>query len=163
MPPPENDLQAATATELRRRRAQRRRADPRVLCRDPQRTIFEDDSVRANTKGEYSKYLAELQAWSQAAGLPELCEEVMDEALARWMEEDFLCGNQSARGSMMIVAVKFHFPRFNRDGDLRLPRAALAMKGWKVKRGCLCRGRRWPSWRAAFPTKATIGCPSRWR
>jgi len=126
-PKPEDECKRAE-------RAKKRRADPRLVDRDPRRdTILEMDSVRATTREAYLKMLAVLVAWCVEQGLGKPTARNLDALVARWMEADFLDGQQSARGNKMIAAVRFAFPAARRGGQLSLPRAAKALKGWRLR------------------------------
>jgi hypothetical protein len=53
--------------------------------------------------------------------------------MAAWMDAQFLGGEQADLGSKMLAAVRFFSPRFGKGGDLKLPLASQALKGWRKK------------------------------
>ena len=117
---------------LQARRAVRRQADPRLLDPRRERTVLEEDAVRPVTLRYYQDFMQQLETFAVAAG-EVLDVSTVDSLAARWMEDRFLQGEQSHLGGKLIAAIKHRWPRFARWGDLKLPRAIQAAKGWKVR------------------------------
>ena len=83
------------------------------------------------TRAGYKEILDEFKGES---GLEPANEEdsVVDDALVRWMNQEFIRGARSWRGERLLAALMAIHSCFSRIGSRKLPRAFRALKEWRV-------------------------------
>ena len=93
-------------------------------------------SVSRDTVVDYSRRLGDFWAYANtedlATGAMEAAE-VLDPALAGYMDHLWQEGEDHNEGEKMLAAVEFLDPGFGKNGSKRLPISRQALKGWRKK------------------------------
>ena len=88
-------------------------------------------SVTAPIRARYEEACLKFDEWSWNNGHEVSTPDQLDAALDLWMTENYVDAKESWEGSHMLAALEWHDPRYGRQGDLRLPLAHQALKGWR--------------------------------
>ena len=121
----------ASSGPLRRKVAQRaatgvtRRA---AAVRLPGMTVLEAASIQPRTRNRYQEIFRDFLVWSNARALTS--EDLVDEAIAEWLDELFLDGEDLSAGSWAYAAVTF-FTGLNKASGALMPRCRRALRGFR--------------------------------
>ena len=105
--------------------------------------------MTTGTRSLYEKEVNCFLKWTAGRGGRHTVAAEVDAELVHFMNEVYLAGHAPARGEKLLACICFVAPRWGRLGDLKMPRAWIALKGWHKK--CPSRSRRpfpWEVWAA---------------
>ncbi|CAE7388043.1 unnamed protein product [Symbiodinium sp. CCMP2592] len=100
-------------------------------------THLEQQAVQKRTQDSYAVELDRFNQFAQENKLTTTPGDPLDAALVQHMNQMFAAGYQSYQGDRLMAAVMHRHPACGRLGNVKLPRAWRALKGWRK----LCPGR----------------------
>ena len=113
------------------RRSKRRCAQADLLVLPMGRSFLEERSVRPQTAVLYRSLVQDFLVWAMLNGLRTVRASDVDDALIAWMDEQSLEGEAAHRGSAPLAALRCVRVDLAKPGGAALPRAHLALKGWR--------------------------------
>ena len=137
-PRPEEDSESSSGAEAERSTT-KKALDPkprRCLMRAPAGgeggdSVLLDGSVGPRTAEAYKAAVQAFMGFVEVWHLAIVTAENTDVAMVKFLTQLFHKGYDLNVGERVVAALMFCFPRFSRLGDLKIPRAYRALRGWR--------------------------------
>ncbi|CAK0834874.1 unnamed protein product, partial [Prorocentrum cordatum] len=109
-------------------RASRAAARRSTAVRLPGMTVLEAASIKPRTRDRYQKIFADFLEWANGRRLT--TEDLVDQAIAEWLDVLYLGGEDLSAGSWAYAAVTF-FTGLNKASGALMPRSRRALQGFR--------------------------------
>ncbi|CAK0871903.1 unnamed protein product [Prorocentrum cordatum] len=109
-------------------RASRAAARRPTAARLPGMTVLEAASIKPRTRDRYQEIFADFLVWANGRRLT--TEDLVDQAIAEWLGDLYLGGEDLSAGSRAYAAVTF-FAGLNKASGALMPRSRRALQGFR--------------------------------
>ena len=94
-------------------------------------SVLEENAVQQRTSKRYCQHLQDFLNRCEKAGRKLDTAQEIDMSLVWYLTDLFLRGFDLSKGVYTVIGFESMYPRYGKHGDLGLPRAHRALKGWR--------------------------------